>query len=225
MSIRTFGAPLAVAAAALTAAAYAATGSASPNANALVAGGPVNGGTLQAAMVSNPDHLDPALAYTTETWEILSATNDGLVTFRRVAGAASSQIVPDLATAMPTISDHGLTYTFHVRTGVMFSPPSVARWSRRTSSSRSSGCSGPTHPASATTPASRVPRPTGRRRRAGSAASWRTTLATRSSFTCQPRTARSSSTWRCRSRASSRQAPRTRTSPPMPRGGSPPART
>ena len=123
MSIRTFGAPLAVAAAALTAAAYAATGSASPNANALVAGGPVNGGTLQAAMVSNPDHLDPALAYTTETWEILSATNDGLVTFRRVAGAASSQIVPDLATAMPTISDHGLTYTFHVRTGVMFSPP------------------------------------------------------------------------------------------------------
>ncbi|MGH2909429.1 MAG: hypothetical protein ACRDK8_09055, partial [Solirubrobacteraceae bacterium] len=46
-------------------------------------GAPVNGGTLRAAMVSNPDHLDPALAYSTETWEMLSATNDGLVTFKR----------------------------------------------------------------------------------------------------------------------------------------------
>lgn len=123
MSIRTYGAPLAVAAAALATAVSAGSSSASPSLTARAAGGPVNGGTLQAAMVSNPDHLDPALAYTTETWEILAATNDGLVTFRRAGGAAGSQIVPDLATAMPKVSDHGLTYTFHVRTGVKFSPP------------------------------------------------------------------------------------------------------
>lgn len=123
MSIRTYRLPLAVAAATLAAAAYAGSSSASQGPAARPAGGPVNGGTLRAAMVSNPDHLDPAFAYTTETWEILSATNDGLVTFRRAAGAAGSQIVPDLATAMPKVSDHGLTYTFHVRTGVRFSPP------------------------------------------------------------------------------------------------------
>ncbi len=123
MSIRTYRLPLAVAAATLAAAAYAGPSSASQGPAARPAGGPVNGGTLRAAMVSNPDHLDPAFAYTTETWEILSATNDGLVTFRRAAGAAGSQIVPDLATAMPKVSDHGLTYTFHVRTGVRFSPP------------------------------------------------------------------------------------------------------
>ena len=123
MSIRTYRAPLAVAAATLAAAAYAGSSSASQGPAARAAGGPVNGGTLQAAMVSNPDHLDPALAYTTETWEMLSATNDGLVTFRRAAGAAGSQIVPDLATAMPKVSDHGRTYTFQVRTSVRFSPP------------------------------------------------------------------------------------------------------
>ena len=86
-------------------------------------GSPVNGGTLMAAMASNPDHLDPALAYTTETWEMLSATNDSLVTFKRAAGNAGNQIVPDLATAMPKVSDHGLTYTFHIHPGVRFSPP------------------------------------------------------------------------------------------------------
>jgi peptide/nickel transport system substrate-binding protein len=97
-------------------------GGSNSNANAN-AGQPVNGGTLRAAMVSNPDHLDPALAYSTETWEMLSATNDGLVTFKRASGNAGNEIVPDLATAMPTVTDGGTTYTFHVHTGVKFSPP------------------------------------------------------------------------------------------------------
>ena len=96
-------------------------GGSNSNANAN-AGTPVNGGTLRAAMVSNPDHLDPALAYSTETWEMLSATNDGLVTFKRASGNAGNDIVPDLATAMPKVTGHGTTYTFHVQTGVKFFP-------------------------------------------------------------------------------------------------------
>jgi peptide/nickel transport system substrate-binding protein len=84
---------------------------------------PVSGGTLQAGMASDPDHLDPALSYTNEGWEILEATSDGLLTFKKAAGAVGGQIVPDLATAMPTVTDHGLIYTFHVRTGVRFSAP------------------------------------------------------------------------------------------------------
>ena len=86
-------------------------------------GTPVSGGTLLAGIPSNPDHLDAALSATTEGWEILEATNDGLMTFNRAAGGAGSQVVPDLATGMPSITDGGLVYTFHVRTGVKFSPP------------------------------------------------------------------------------------------------------
>jgi peptide/nickel transport system substrate-binding protein len=86
-------------------------------------GTPVSGGTLLAAIPANPDHLDAALSATTEGWEILEATNDGLMAFRRAGGGAGSQVVPDLATAMPKISDGGLLYTFHMRSGVRFSPP------------------------------------------------------------------------------------------------------
>jgi peptide/nickel transport system substrate-binding protein len=104
----------------------AACGSSGPSASSNSAGGggtPVNGGTLIAGIVDNPDHLDSGLSYTNEGWEILEATNNGLLTFKKAAGATGAELVPDLATAMPTVSDHGLTYTFHVRTGVMFSPP------------------------------------------------------------------------------------------------------
>jgi peptide/nickel transport system substrate-binding protein len=98
-------------------------GSGSSQAGSAGGSGPVNGGTLLAAIPSNPDHLDAALSATTEGWEILEATNDGLMAFRRAGGGAGSEVVPDLATAMPKITDGGLVYTFHVRSGVRFSPP------------------------------------------------------------------------------------------------------
>jgi peptide/nickel transport system substrate-binding protein len=84
---------------------------------------PVNGGTLHAGIADNPDHLDTGLSYATEGWEILESTGDGLLAFRRASGAAGAQIVPDLATAMPTVTAGGKTYRFTMRTGVMFSAP------------------------------------------------------------------------------------------------------
>jgi peptide/nickel transport system substrate-binding protein len=87
------------------------------------AGPAANGGVLQAGEATDPDHLDPALSYTNEGWEMLEATNDGLVRFAPAAGGAGNVVVPDLATALPTVSDHGRTYTFQVRAGVMFSAP------------------------------------------------------------------------------------------------------
>ncbi len=74
-------------------------------------------------MPDNPDHLDPGLSYTNEGWEMLEATNNGLLTFKKAAGAEGNLIVPDIAAAMPKVSDGGKTYTFKVRTGVMFSAP------------------------------------------------------------------------------------------------------
>jgi peptide/nickel transport system substrate-binding protein len=86
-------------------------------------GAPVNGGILRAGIPGNPDHLDPALSYTNEGWEILEATNNGLLTFKKASGGAGATVVPDIASAMPTVTDGGKTYTFHVHPGVMFSAP------------------------------------------------------------------------------------------------------
>jgi YVTN family beta-propeller protein len=46
---------------------------------------------------------------------------DGLVGFRRVGGAAGAQIVPDLATGMPSVSGDAKTYTFQLRRGIRYS--------------------------------------------------------------------------------------------------------
>jgi peptide/nickel transport system substrate-binding protein len=86
-------------------------------------GAAVNGGTLRAAIPDDPDHLDTGLSYATEGWEILESTGDGLLGFKKTSGAAGADIVPDLATAMPAVTDGGKTYTFQMRAGVRFSPP------------------------------------------------------------------------------------------------------
>src|SRR5713101_8097004 len=84
---------------------------------------PVDGGVLHAAIADNPDHLDTGIGFAVEGWELTQATNNGLVKFKDAPGPGSSQIVPDLAVAMPKIADGGKTYTFKVRPGVRYSPP------------------------------------------------------------------------------------------------------
>ena len=87
------------------------------------AGAPVDGGTLRGAIPDNPDHLDTGISFAVEGWEMLEATNNGLLTFKKAGGGKQSVIEPDIATAMPVVTDHGRTYTFQVRKNVMFSPP------------------------------------------------------------------------------------------------------
>ncbi len=49
-------------------------------------------------------------------------TNDGLVGFRRTGGIEGIQLVPDLATSLPTPTNGGKTYLpFHLRPGVRYS--------------------------------------------------------------------------------------------------------
>ena len=87
------------------------------------AGAPVDGGTLRGAIPDNPDHLDTGISFAVEGWELLEATNNGLLTFKKAGGGQQSVIEPDIATAMPVVTDNGRTYTFQVRKNVMFSPP------------------------------------------------------------------------------------------------------
>jgi ABC-type transport system substrate-binding protein/class 3 adenylate cyclase len=84
------------------------------------------GGTLVAAFSSDnfgPGYspFDPAVAPYPDHWQMLAMTNDGLVTYQRVGGAAGLQVVPDLAVAMPTVGDGGRSYTFQLRRGIRYS--------------------------------------------------------------------------------------------------------
>jgi YVTN family beta-propeller protein len=78
------------------------------------------GGTLEALLGTGPQSLDPAI----EGFgliPVLTLTNDGLVGFRRVGGVEGSQLVPNLAVALPAPTDGGRTYTFQVRPGIRYS--------------------------------------------------------------------------------------------------------
>lgn len=79
------------------------------------------GGTLHLLAESAGGTLDPQVNYTLQYWQLYQGVYDQLVTFARVGGQASNTIVPDLATAMPQLSDGGKTYTFTLRSGIKFS--------------------------------------------------------------------------------------------------------
>ena len=87
----------------------------------IAAGAPVGrehrGGTLRVEY-SEINQLDPAFASDVHP-AIWRATGDGLVALTDTSGAA--QLVPDLATAVPTPTDDGLTYAFRLRPGMRYS--------------------------------------------------------------------------------------------------------
>jgi len=74
-----------------------------------------------------PPPTDPAIAYYSWAWQMLSLTNDGLVGYRRVTGLAGDQLVPDLAVALPVPAGGGTTYTFRLRTGIRYSTGAPVR--------------------------------------------------------------------------------------------------
>jgi peptide/nickel transport system substrate-binding protein len=85
------------------------------------------GGTLTVAVANPPgvyeggiaEALDPALGYGEEA--LTTLTNDGLLGYGRLGGTDSHRVVPDLAVALPTITDGGRTYTFQLRPGIHYS--------------------------------------------------------------------------------------------------------
>jgi YVTN family beta-propeller protein len=80
------------------------------------------GGTLRLLAGSPaPEELDPQNSYTPEAWTTLALTNDGLVGWKRVGGQAGTELVPDLAVSLPSVSHDGLRYTFQLRRGIRYS--------------------------------------------------------------------------------------------------------
>jgi peptide/nickel transport system substrate-binding protein len=92
----------------------------SPTASGITRGGVYRVGVTT---FGNTDSLDPTGEYGIPGWGLLDALQRTLVTFRFAPGDAGTELVPDLATSVPEPSADGLTYTFHLKSGVKFGPP------------------------------------------------------------------------------------------------------
>lgn len=85
------------------------------------ASGGKQGGSITIAQGSQPDALDPALAYTSNSWEPLWLVYTPPLTYRRAEGAEGAELIPGAAEALPEISEDGRTYSFTIRDGLDYS--------------------------------------------------------------------------------------------------------
>ena len=76
-----------------------------------------NPDTFTELTISEPETLDPALAYESAGGEVIQNVYEGLIQYNREKPA---EFVPSLAEAMPTVSEDGTVYTFKLRDGVKF---------------------------------------------------------------------------------------------------------
>jgi ABC-type transport system substrate-binding protein len=89
---------------------------------------PKQGGTLTLSYLTEPSSLDPAVAWNVIDWQIEHDIYQGFLRYAPEPGDAGTELVPCLATEVPTtenggISADGKVYTFHLRKGVKFQPP------------------------------------------------------------------------------------------------------
>jgi len=79
------------------------------------------GGTLAfASSAAIPDSTDPGNTYYAQMWNLTRLYVMPLMTFKSCPGSCGGQVVPMLATAPGTISNNGLTWTYHIRPNVHF---------------------------------------------------------------------------------------------------------
>jgi YVTN family beta-propeller protein len=84
------------------------------------------GGTIRLVAGYDVSSMDPALAYDGISYALLDASCAKLLTYPDRSGAAGTELVPEVARSLPVVSDGGRTYTFTIRRGFRFSPPSNA---------------------------------------------------------------------------------------------------
>ena len=70
------------------------------------------------------DNFDPTGEYLGNAWGLYSnLLIRALVGYKHLPGAAGNELVGDLAEDVPVPTDDGLTYTYHLRHGIKYSPP------------------------------------------------------------------------------------------------------
>ena len=70
---------------------------------------------------SQPDSLDPALAFDVGGLQAIWLVYTPLLTYRRDEGEEGAELIPGLASDLPEISDDGRTYTLTLRKGLLYS--------------------------------------------------------------------------------------------------------
>ena len=78
------------------------------------------GGTLRFALTNTGDSTDPGNTYYAFNWDFSRLYARPLLTYKPVPGSDGLTLVPDLATSLGTVSSDGLTWTYHIRSGLKF---------------------------------------------------------------------------------------------------------
>jgi peptide/nickel transport system substrate-binding protein len=86
-----------------------------------------SGGTATVVAGTFPQSLDPSIDFTTQGGEVHWLTYLGPYSFAHASGTAGTQIIPSVATALPTVSNDGKTYTFTIRTNLKYSDGSPVK--------------------------------------------------------------------------------------------------
>src|SRR5690242_8775116 len=77
-------------------------------------------GTIYFGNSSTPDSTDPGNTYYAMMWNFSRLYTMPLMTYASCPGSCGLKVVPDLATAPGTVSDNGLTWTYHIKRNVKF---------------------------------------------------------------------------------------------------------
>ena len=85
------------------------------------------GGSITISLTSNPDHLDPANAYTVEAAAAHWLIYPGLMTYKHEEGKEGATLTPAAAEKAPTVSADGLTYEFQLRKGLKYGDGTAAK--------------------------------------------------------------------------------------------------
>jgi ABC-type transport system substrate-binding protein/predicted Ser/Thr protein kinase len=84
---------------------------------------PIGGQEIRIAIPQSPLHFDPATPFTALDRALRYATCANLLVYPD----HGAELQPEVAAALPTVSADGRTYTFTIRPGFRFSPPSKQR--------------------------------------------------------------------------------------------------
>jgi peptide/nickel transport system substrate-binding protein len=83
------------------------------------------GGTLTLALSAAPDSFDPGNTYYAWVLDLNNLWDMPLFMYKACPGTCGAQLLPDLATDMGTVSDKGLTWTFHIQPNVKYEDGTV----------------------------------------------------------------------------------------------------
>jgi peptide/nickel transport system substrate-binding protein len=78
------------------------------------------GGTLNYGMTNTPDSTDPGNTYYAYNWNFTRLYARPLLTFQPAPGNAGLNLVPSLATGLGQVSNNGLTWTYHIQSGLKY---------------------------------------------------------------------------------------------------------